>query len=151
VTRPSALKKKRRRRGPIQKHITMPPDEATSSDTIIDEESTLSPDSSIRDGKTILDTEATNAPEVGERETEKEQEEYAQSIAALVDKRMFSDKGIPFVVILVIMGWIFIQDNKAEILDNWYSIFWTIQKCSFFLVLYIIFLVYRWAAKRRRA
>lgn len=149
MTRPSALKKKKRtRRRPMRKRIAMPPDEDTSSDAGADQDYTLSPSSSLRDGRTIRDIEATEAPEIGERETG--QEEYAGSTAALLDKYIFSGRGIPFVVILVIIGWIFIQDNKAGKLEDWGSVLWTIEKCSFFLVLYLVFLIYQWAIKKKR-
>jgi len=128
----------------------MPSEKQTSSDAVADEDYTISPTSSVRDRELALDTKANPAPQIREEESEQEKEEYAGSAAALLDKYIFSGKGIPFpfVVVLVIMGWIFVQDNEAGKLEDWKSILWTVQKCLFFLVLYFAFLIYRWAKNK---
>jgi hypothetical protein len=119
----------------------MPPDDVIGSDNFEDQ----SPNSTLSGLSPHMGSgfnrDGTVAPKIGEDEDEKEQ--YAQNTAELIDKRVFSGKGIPFVVILIIMGLIFIQDNYAKTLNNWKDIWWSIQKCSVFLLLYAIFLLYQ--------
>ena len=84
-----------------------------------------------------------------------EQEQYVGNLAALIDKYLryiVPCRGIPFGIMLVVMGLIFIQDNKAGRLTNWENLIWTAQKCSFPMALYLIFLLYRlghWLIEKR--
>lgn len=117
----------------------MPPDDVIESDNIEDSVPTATFEGLSPNMRTGLNRNGTGAPIIGESDDGKN-EEYAQSTAALIDKRVFSGKGIPFIVILIIMGFIFVQDNKS--LKNWNDIWWSIQKCSFFLLLYGIYQSY---------
>jgi hypothetical protein len=77
--------------------------------------------------------------------------QYVTTFAALTDKYLqyiFSGEKIPSVIVLIVMGWTFVQDNQAGRLDNWWSILWTAQKCSFFMVLYIVYRLIAWLARR---
>jgi len=83
--------------------------------------------------------------------SDEEQGKYVKSYPALIDKYIqyiISSKGIPFVVIIGIMGWIFIQDNEAGKLEDLSGIGWLVVKCGFFLGLYVIFLVSRFLATK---
>lgn len=126
------------------KNIIMPPNDFTGSDSIEER----SPESTYVNVGTNIETgydkEQTTAPEIG---VEEESEQYAQSTAELIDKRVFSGKSIPFIVILIIMGIIFVQDNNAKILNNWKDILWSIQKCLFFVFLYVLFLLSKWISR----
>lgn len=120
----------------------MPPDDVFGSDNLEDR----SPNSTLSglrpDRGSGFNRDGTVAPKIGEYDDE-EKEQYAQNTAELIDKRVFSGKGIPFVIILIIMGFIFIQDNYAKTLNNWKDIWWSVQKCSIFLLLYAVFWLYQ--------
>jgi hypothetical protein len=95
--------------------------------------------------KSGLNSNGTNAPKIGESENEKD-EKFAQNAAELIDKHFLSKEGITcvlFILILAIMGYIFIQDNQADKLNDWKSIWWSIQKCSFFVLLFVVFVLYQ--------
>lgn len=121
----------------------MPATDVIESDNIQDHSPTPTSAGLGSDTKTGFNRNGTDAPKIGENETENETELYAKSTAELIDKRVFSGKGIPFVVILIIMGLIFAQDNYTKALKSWNDIWWSIQKCSFFLFLYIAFLLHQ--------
>ena len=135
MSKPSALKKFRKRRHPI-KHVELPPEKAASSEDIDDVEPTMSPHSSSRNRGNGLAIDATVAPYIGETE----EQEYVATYAGLLEKYLLSGKTIPFILIIAITGWIFIQDNGAGNLTNWHAIFWTIQKCLFFIIPYVVYL-----------
>jgi len=143
VSKPSALKKFRKRRHPI-KNVRLPPEKAASSEDIDDAESTMSPHSSSRNRRNGLAIDATVAPDIGEME----EQEYVATYAGLLEKYVLSGKTIPFILIVAISGWIFIQDNGAGKLTNWHAIFWTIQKCLFFIVPYVVYLGYKFISRR---
>ena len=86
--------------------------------------------------------DSTNAPEIGENS--EISEPYAQTQAALFDKYVFSPKIIPFAIVMVFIGWIFVQDNGAGKLTNWKDVFWTIQKCGVVIGIYIIITPIQW-------
>lgn len=125
---------------PRGKRIIMPADDVIESDSIEDSLPTATFEGLSPNMRRGLNRNGTDAPIIGESDNGKN-EEYAQSTAALIDKRVFSGKGFPFIVILIIMGFIFVQDNES--LKNWRDIWWSIQKCSFFLLLYVMFQVYQ--------
>ena len=107
--------------------------------------------------KSIHSGEKTALPR--ERKSSGEgQGQYVESFAALIDKYvqyLVSGNGIPFCIILVVIGFIFIQDNRAGRLRNWEDLFWTIQKCSFPVALYLFYFagchLVRLIKKRHRA
>jgi hypothetical protein len=76
---------------------------------------------------------------------------YATTFAALIDKYLqylLSGEKIPSVIVFIVMAWTFMQDNQAARLDNWWSVLWTAQKCSFFMALYVVYRFIAWATKR---
>jgi hypothetical protein len=143
LSRRSSRKHKHHASG--DKRIIMPPDDIIGSDNFEDQSPNLTLIGLSPHTGPGLNIDGTVAPKIGENENEKEVK-YAQNAAELVDKHFLSGKGIScalFIVILAIMGYIFIQDNQANKLTDWKSIWWSIQKCSFFLLLYMVFLLYQ--------
>lgn len=129
------------------KRIIMPVGDVIESDNIENRSPTPTLDGLTPDMRKEFNRNGTDAPEIGESENEKEP--YAKNTAELIDKRVFSSKGIPFIVILIIMGLIFAQDNQAKVLTCWGDIWWSIQKCSFFLLLYVVNLLLRLFKKKK--
>jgi hypothetical protein len=77
--------------------------------------------------------------------------QYVDSIPGLIDKYLQyvnSGNEIPSVIVLLVTGWIFIQDNQAGRLQDWKSLLWTVQKCSFFWALYFAYRLAAWITKR---
>jgi len=69
----------------------------------------------------------------------------------LIDKYiqlLVSDSGIHFAMVLVVVGLILYQDNKAGQLKSWNDLLWTMQKCLVPIALYLIFLLYRFAYRQ---
>ncbi|HUU15873.1 MAG TPA: hypothetical protein VMW72_01885 [Sedimentisphaerales bacterium] len=60
---------------------------------------------------------------------------------------LISGEKIPFNIVLVVIGFIFIRDNEAGRLRNWRDLFWIIQKCSFPLALYLVFIISRFSSR----
>jgi len=78
------------------------------------------------------------------------QEQYVNTFAAFADKYLqyiFCGKKIPSVSVLVVIGVIFMQDNRAGRLQDWPSLLWTVQKCSFFVGLYGIYRFIAWITR----
>jgi hypothetical protein len=77
-------------------------------------------------------------------------EQYVNTFAAFADKYLqyiLSGKKIPSVIVLVVIGVIFMQDNRAGTLQDWPSLLWTVQKCSFFVGLYGIYRFISWITR----
>lgn len=84
--------------------------------------------------------DSTSVPEIGEES--ETAEPLAGSQWALIDKYIIRKKLIHFVIVIIVIGWIIIQDNGAGKLTDWKAIWWTLQKCFVFLGLYgFIFLI----------
>jgi len=78
-------------------------------------------------------------------------QQYVDSIAGLIDKYLgyvLSCNEIPPVIVLIVMSLIFIQDNQGGRLEDWQSVLWTVQKCSFFMALYLAYRLIGWITKR---
>jgi hypothetical protein len=138
-----------KRRG--EKNKTIPPktilipEKETSSSLIIHPNATLSPYASLETQTTghLLSRDSTNAPKIGEES--EEQIPYAQSQAALLDKYVLSRHSFPFILAIIVIGYIFIQDNGAGKLTNWDGIWWAVQKsgilaCIIFALLFFQYL-----------
>ena len=149
MSRPSALKKRRSRRPyervavrrSFDKVVQMPPPSTSNVTTEEENDRTLLPSSEIEQQVNKFSDDSTEAPSIGkEQETESE---YVKTWAALTDKHILSaKKGLPFSIIIFVMGWIFIQDNKAGNLENWTDMLWTCMKCVVVLVSYFIFSIF---------
>lgn len=115
------------------------PESETSSSILVHPNATLTPEGLLDTFTTgqLLSRDSTNAPNIGE-ET-KVQEGYAQSQAALLDKYVLSRHSAPFILAIIIIGAIFIQDNGAGKLINWEGIWWTVQKSV--ILISIVFLL----------
>ncbi len=77
-------------------------------------------------------------------------EGYEQTFAGLVDKYLtyiLSGRNIPSFVVFLVMGWVFVQDNRAGRLQDWHDIFWTAQKCLFFVLLYLVLQLIRFVSQ----
>lgn len=134
----------------------MPPEDVIGSDNLEDRLPNSTISSSSSDVGPAFNKDATNAPEIGEEEEASDQ--YAQTYPALIDKHLLSRKSIYaffIIAILFISGFIFIQDNGANKLNEWRDIWWSIQKCSFLWLLFILYLFVQfiswlWKGKKRR-
>jgi len=131
-------KKKKRKRIPQRRVFVS--EEETGSSPSPRPDVTLTPDVSLETptGSQLLSRDSTNAPKVGEKAEEEEQ--YAESQAALIDKYILSRHSIPFLLALGVIGYLFIQDNAAGKLVSWKGIWWTIQKSGILLVIFFIVL-----------
>jgi len=90
--------------------------------------------------------DSTNAPE-----TEEEKEEYNVLVKnqwALIEKYILRKNILPFAVAVVLVSFIFIQDNGAGKLDNWGAIWWTVTKCGVCLGIILIPLFLMWSYKK---
>ena len=149
----SRSSKKHKRWTSSGKKITMPPENGIESDDLENGLPTSVSGDSNPDMKSGFNRDGTVAPEIGEDEEKKEQ--YSQTAAALLDKHLLSGKSIYalfVIVILSISGFIFIQDNNANKLNEWRDIWWSIQKCSFFWLLFVVYLLYQfisWLLKKK--
>lgn len=132
---------KRKKRKSHPKLIIRPIPETTSTEVSIHPNATLGPDASLEQPSTgeWVAQDSTSAPEIG-KESEAT-ESYAGSEWALVDKYIFGGKLIPFALVVIVIGWIIIQDNGAGELTDWNAIWWTIQKCSVVMGLYGVILL----------
>lgn len=132
-------KDKGKRQKRIPQKIYIPREEEISSAPTLHPNATLTPDASLVSSTDAqwIQRDSTNAPKIGEQS--EEQIPYAGSYAALIDKYLLSKYSIPFVIAIILIGWVFIQDNAAGKLINWQGIFWTIQKSG--IILGIIFVI----------
>ncbi|MBU6435705.1 MAG: hypothetical protein KGS09_20920 [Nitrospirae bacterium] len=142
-----AKKKTDRRRAGFK---LSPRDFPTSSSSEIHPNATVGPDTSVGSPTTVNWTsqDSTNAPEIGEEETPSAS--YAQSTSALIDKYLLSRDFIPFALLVVGIGWIFLQDNGNGNLQNLPQLLWTIEKSGALFLLFIILLGAQWVYKKLR-
>lgn len=142
-----AKKKNDRRQLPVKYSSQSIP---TSSSTEFHSDATLGPESSSDSPTNIgwASSESTSAPAIGEEE--KPRESYAQSTPALIDKYVFSRDFLPFALVAIGMGWVFIQDNGAGNLKTFGDLLWTMEKCAAILVLFLIMLFLQWLYKKNR-
>lgn len=114
--------------------------EVTSSTTLVHPNATLTPEASLKSSTraTMLSTDSTTAPQIGEES--EEPNNYAKSHAALIDKYFLSKQAIPFpfLIILIVICFLFIQDNGADKLTNWDGIVWTLKKAGVLIGLFIL-------------
>ncbi len=124
------------------------PFEETSSSPLPHPNRTPTSDTQLQvfDATTWLSRDSTKAPIIGEVTEDKE--EYAESHAALIDKYLLSRQSIPLVFALIVIGYVFIQDNGAEKLTNWQGIWWTIQKSGILLGIFLVILLIDYVYKR---
>ena len=66
----------------------------------------------------------------------------------MIDKYLFSRYSVPFVLMLAVIGYIFIQDNGAGKLTNWPGIWWTLQKSGILLGLLFLILFFQFLYDR---
>lgn len=114
--------------------------DVASSESDIHPNATLGPDASLESPTTKMWTtkDSTSAPEIGEKEI---QEPYAKSHSELIDKYVmsrFDRKSIFFLIAILVIGYIFTQDNGAGKLSNWNDIRWFLLKSGIFLVLVLV-------------
>jgi hypothetical protein len=69
---------------------------------------------------------------------------YVKNAWELIDKYILSKKTLPFVIVIILLGFIIIQDNGIGKLNNWEEIWWTIRKCVTLIVLFIIIEFVQW-------
>lgn len=120
---------------PHKKVIVPVQEEITTSSPTIHPNATLTPEASFENSTSQwLSKDSTNAPKIGE--VSEEEKPYAESHAALIDKYILSKQSLPFAIILVIIGVIFVQDNYNEKLSSWEGIWWAITK-SIILILMV--------------
>jgi len=119
--------------------------DVTSSAPLIHPNATLTPEASIS-GSTnasFLSADSTTAPRIGEES--EDSNDYARSHAALIDKYFLSKQAIPFplLIVLIVICFVFIQDNWAGKLTNWDGIFWTLKKAGVLIGLFVLVLLIR--------
>jgi len=127
---------------------------STSSATVEQEvhsNSTLGPDASLEvpTGMGLLSRDTTSAPEIGEEEAR--EQAFAPSSVALLDKYLLSKLSVEqsiFVAGLAVCGWIFIQDNGANRLNDWNTVIWTVQKSAVVLSIALLAMGILWLYKR---
>lgn len=123
--------------------------EETNNSLLSHPDATLTPDASLKrptNGQ-WLPGDSTNAPKVGEEP--EEQKQYAGTQSALIDKYLFSRLSyplllLPLIAAIVVIAFIFIQDNAAGQMKSWQEISWTIKKSGVFsgiLVVLIFFIL----------
>lgn len=109
---------------------------------------TLGPDASLeqptQDYLRLRDS--TNEPEI--EEAKETNNVLAASQWTLIEKYIIRKNILPFAVAVVVVSFIFIQDNGAGKLDNWGAILWTVTKCGVFLGIILISLFLMWAYKK---
>ena len=117
--------------------------EISTADDYTNPNVTLGPDSSLEipSSGAMYNQDSTTAPDIGSPSGE---EKYVASQWGLVDKYIFGKKYLPFTLVVIAIGWIIIQDNGAGKLENWASMWWTIQKCGVILGLFILILIVQW-------
>lgn len=124
--------------------------EETSSATSIHPNTTMTPEASQKDSTSAawLSVDSTSAPLLGEES--EEPETYAKSNAALIDKYFLSKQAIPlpFLIILLLISFLFIQDNGAGNLTRWEGIFWTIQKSGVLIGMFIFIWLFQFFYKK---
>lgn len=132
----------KRRRRKYRPGVPHPIRDVTSTEASTYPDITSSPealDTKPSTEQLILD-DSTSVPEIG-GETEAP-EPLAESQWALIDKYIIRKKLIHFVIVMIVIGWIIIQDNSAGKLTDWKAIWWTLKKCFVILGLYgFIFLI----------
>lgn len=121
----------------------------TSSSSEIHSNATLGPEGSFDSptNTSWMSSESTNAPTVGEEEGARET--FAQSTPALIDKYVFSRDFLPFTLVVIGMGWIFLQDNGAGNLKTFDDLLWTMEKCGAIFLIFLIMLFLQWLYKNR--
>ena len=126
-----------------QKTILIPERE-TSSSLIVHPNATLAPDASLETPTTgqWLSRDSTNAPKIGEEP--EEQERYVGSQAALIDKYILSRHSVPFILAIIVIGYIFIQDNGAGKLTNWEGVWWAVQKSGILAGIICMLLIFQY-------
>lgn len=122
-----------------------------SSESDIHPNATLGPDASLENSTTGYWTigDSTSAPMIGEEEESREP--YARSHSELLDKYVmsrFDRKSIPFLIVMIAICFIFIQDNGAGRLSNWDDIKWFILKSGVILGIGILILGIQWIYKK---
>ncbi|MBC8346378.1 MAG: hypothetical protein ISR82_00125 [Candidatus Marinimicrobia bacterium] len=118
--------------------------EISSSELTYFPNKTSGPDSELdtpSSGSWVLQ-DATTVPEIGE--PQKVNESFAESPSALIDKHLFSSKKIPFAAIVIVLGFIIIQDNGAGNLADWNSILWSMKKSGYIILLYSLISFLQW-------
>lgn len=127
-----------------------PVSETISSEIEVNSNATLGPDASLENSTTgsWIPGDSTNAPEIGEEES---REQYAKSHSELFDKYIMSQfgrKSIPFLIVIAVIGYIFIQDNGAGRLSDWNDISWFILKSGVVLGVVLVILGIQWIYKK---
>ena len=124
--------------------------EGASTETTIYPDITSGPEASTELPSTErwLPQDSTSAPSIGEES--ESSEPFAQSQWALIDKYIIQKKLIPFplIIIILVCGWIIIQDNGAGKLSDWKSIWWTIQKCFAVVIIITVIPLVLWLLKK---
>ena len=140
-----AKKKHDRHRLGIRSH---PREIVTSSEPDIHPNATVGPEASLgrATGSAWIHRDTTSAPEIGEEE--RSGTGYAQSASALIDKYVLSRDFVPFALVAVGIGWIFLQDNGSGLLKTWQDLLWTLQKCGVLLAIFIVILFLQWGYKK---
>lgn len=134
-------KKKKRKSRPGIPH---PIREIASTEATTFPDATSGPDAPTEEPSTDqwIRQDSTSVPEIGE-ESEAE-EPLAENKWALIDKYILSKKLIPFVLAIIVIGWMLIQDNGAGKLIDWKAMWWTLQKCFVVLGLYGFIVFIQW-------
>ena len=135
------VKKKRKVQRSIVQEKSIFDDTDTSSTGRIHPSATLGPNSSLNvsTNALLLPRDSTNAPLIGEESARKDVSTQS-SWPYLVEKHLLSKQSIYSIITILVISYIFIQDNDAGKLSNWDGIFWTIKKST--VVLSIILIVF---------
>lgn len=142
------VKRKIEKKKRIPQKAIIIPERETSSSLVVHPNATLTPDASLETQTTgqWLSRDSTSAPKIGEES--EEQGRYAQSQAALLDKYVLSRHTAPFILAIMAIGGIFIQDNGAGKLANWEGIWWAVQKSGSLVVIILLLLFLQYLYKK---
>lgn len=121
-----------------------------SSELEIHPNATLNPTASLENPTTgtLISRDSTSAPIIDEEES---REPYARSHSELLDKYImhtFGRRYILFLLVIIVIGYIFTQDNNAGRLSNWNDIKWFLLKSGVFLAIVLVILGSQWLYKK---
>lgn len=136
------MSKKKKRK--VRHGIPRPIREIASTEATPYPDVTSGPEASMErlSTESWIPQDSTNVPEIGEES--EAAEPLAESQWALIDKYVLRKKLIPFVLAILVIGWMIIQDNGAGKLTDWKAVWWTLQKCFVVLALYSFIVFIQW-------
>jgi hypothetical protein len=124
-----------------KKEIFLPPEETSNSPGNMNSTVDGTTSNRYNAGLKFNQEEATKAPPTIQ---DKSQEDQIGSYAALIHKHILSKKFIPFILIVAVIGYCFIQDNGSGRLADIVGILWFSLKVLYILALYFIILGFQY-------